>query len=119
MCQLLMTVLIAAEFFPSPAAHKAKSTAKAGPGGAITHTAGLTIDYIMKNYSDMLEGLGHIPGSLPLDVHETINPVVMSPCRVPLALQSKLKEELELETLGAIAKVTKPTDWVSNFLIIK
>ena len=66
----------------------------------------------------MFEGLGHIPGKLHLDIDETVKPVFMPPRRVPLALKSKLKEELDrLEALGVITKVTKPTDWVSNLVV--
>ena len=79
---------------------------------------GLTREYIMKNYADVFEGLGHMPGTLHLDIDTTVAPVAMPPRRVPLALKSRLKDELDrLEALGVITKVTKPTDWVSNLVV--
>ena len=32
---------------------------------------GLTREYIMKNYVDVFEGLGHMPGTLHLDIDAT------------------------------------------------
>ncbi len=59
-----------------------------------------------------------MPGTLHLDVDETVQSVVMPPRRVPLALRDRLKDELDrLETVGVITKVTKPTDWVSNLVV--
>ncbi len=72
----------------------------------------------MQNFGDVFEGLGQMPGALHLDVDETIQPVVMPPRRVPIALKDRLKNELDrLEALGVITKVTKPTDWVSNLVV--
>ncbi|KAI2661981.1 Retrovirus-related Pol polyprotein from transposon 17.6 [Labeo rohita] len=54
--------------------------------------------------------------SVHLDPHAT--PVVHSPRRIPLALRSRLKEELEsMERQGVIVKVTEPTEWV-NFMVV-
>ena len=72
----------------------------------------------MKNYADVFEGLGHMPGTLHLDIDATVAPVAMPPRRDPLALKSRLKDELDrLEALGVITKVTKPTDRVSNLVM--
>ena len=93
--------------FPSQATAKEPSSSpKANLSKATHHTAGLTRDHIMKNYADVFEGLGHMPGKLHLDIDETVKPVVMPPRRVPLALKSNLKDELDrLEALGVITKV--------------
>ena len=72
----------------------------------------------MKNYADVFEGLGHMPGKLHLDIDETVKLVLMPTRRVPLALKSRLKDELDrLEALRVITKVTKPTNWVSNLVV--
>ena len=83
------------------------------------NAAGLTRDYTMKHYANVFEGLGHMRGTLHLDVDVTVQPVVMPPPRrVPYSLKSRLKDELErLEALGVITKVTKPTNWVSNLVV--
>ena len=72
----------------------------------------------MENYVDVFESLGHMPGTLHLDIDATIAPDAMPPRRVPLALKSRLKDELDrLEALGAITRVSKLTDWVSNLFV--
>ena len=43
------------------------------------NATGFTWDYIMKQYANVFEGLGHMPGTLHLDVDATVQPVVMSP----------------------------------------
>ena len=43
------------------------------------NAAGLTRDYTMKHYANVFEGLGHMPGTLHLDVDATVQPVVMPP----------------------------------------
>lgn len=105
--------------FPSQSVARVSSSAPLPfLGGTANHTGSLTLDHIITNYADVFEGIGHMPGTLHLDIDPTVKPVVMPPRRVPLALKSKLKDELErLETLGVITKVTKPTDWVSNLVV--
>ena len=72
--------------FPSQStAREPSSSPQADLRNATPHTAGLTRDHIMKNYADVFEGLGHMPGKLHLDIDETVKPVVMPPRRVPLA----------------------------------
>ena len=79
--------------FPSQAnAQKPSSSPQANLRKATHHPTGLTRDHIMKNYADVFQGLGHMPGKLHLDIDETVKPVVMPPRRVPLALKSKLKD---------------------------
>ena len=47
-------------------------------------------------------------------------PVVNPPCRVPEALLSKLKAELDtLESDRIIAKVTDPSDWVNSLVVVE
>ena len=49
----------------------------------------------------------------------SVPPVVHPPRRVPIAIQPKLKEELDrMEKLGVISKVTEPTDWVSSLVVV-
>ena len=67
--------------------------ANASPSKPIA--TGLTLEYIMKKYADASEGLGHIPGTLHLDIEPIATPVAMPPRRAPLTLKSRLKDELD------------------------
>ena len=60
-----------------------------------------------------------MPKVYKIVVDPSVSPVVHPPRRVPIAIQPKLKEELDrMESLGVISKVTEPTDWVSSLVIV-
>ena len=49
---------------------------------------------------------------------ESVKPNIAPTRRIPTALKDKFKQELDrLEELGVIAKVEKPTPWVSNVVV--
>ena len=55
--------------------------------------------------------LGTLPKDYKIVVDPSVSPVAHPPRRVPIAIQPKLKEELDrMESLGVISKVTEPTD---------
>ena len=57
-------------------------------------------------------------GTLP-KVYKIVVDPSGPPRRAPIAIQPKLKEELDrMENLGVISKVTEPTDWVSSLVIV-
>ena len=73
----------------------------------------------MTKYSDVFEGLGHI-GTYHIDIDSTIPPVQNHSRRVPVPLQSELKNKLQqMEREGIISKVTTPTKWISNMVAVK
>ncbi|XP_046569481.1 uncharacterized protein K02A2.6-like [Haliotis rubra] len=82
--------------------------------------ARLDLTDIIHRYKDVLEGEGTLDGLLHFEVDETVTPVQL-PCRkVPLALQQKLKAELErLTDLKIITPVNVPTDWISALVVVK
>ena len=49
------------------------------------------------------------------------NQLLENPRRVPISVRDELKNkiELELETIGVIAKVTKPTPGMSNMVDVR
>ena len=48
------------------------------------------------------------------------NQLLENPRRVPISVRDELKNKIEeLETIGAIAKVTKPTPWMSNMVVVR
>jgi hypothetical protein len=64
--------------------------------------------------------LGTLPKVHKITVNPNVPPVVHPPRRVPIALQPKLKEELDrMERLGVVSKVTEPTDWVSSLVVVE
>ncbi|XP_064613329.1 uncharacterized protein K02A2.6-like [Liolophura sinensis] len=80
---------------------------------------GVTMNEIKSSYRDVFQGEGKLEGLLHLEVEDKVQPVKL-PCRkVPVALQPKLKEELEtLTKKGIIKPVTVPTDWISAMVVV-
>ena len=55
-----------------------------------------------------------------MTLKEDAVPIVHAPRRVPLAIQSKLKQTLDdLVNQNVIAEVKTPTDWVSSLVIVE
>lgn len=74
-------------------------------------------DKVLKEYGDVFEGLGKLPGKLHLEVDDTIPPVQHMARRVPISLRKELRKKLdEMEAEGKIVKETKPSRWVSHML---
>ncbi|PIK48832.1 hypothetical protein BSL78_14290 [Apostichopus japonicus] len=62
--------------------------------------------------------LGKLPGLVTLKTDGNLRPTVMPTRRVPLAIRSKLKQELDrLVNADVIAVVDEPTPWVSALVI--
>ena len=73
---------------------------------------------IMEEYSDVFSGLGEFTGEYDIQIDESVRPVQQPPRKFPYVKLDKLKDALqEMERQGVIAKVTEPTDWVSNLVI--
>ena len=74
---------------------------------------------LMKEYGDVFERLGCLPGKHTIVINETAQPVVHPCWNVPFALCGRLKDELDrMERPGVIAKVEEPTDWVSSLVVV-
>lgn len=75
---------------------------------------------IVKEYSDVFEGLGCFEGKVKLEVDEKATPKIQRPRRIALAFNKKLKECLDdMEKSNVICKEEKHTDWVSNILFVQ
>ena len=97
---------------------KSDSVNKTDPQMRSKADQGLTKEFILTEYADVFEGLGKMEGKLHFEVDETVQPSVMPPRRVPIAVKGKLKSELQrLEDKGVIKKLTEPTDWVSSLVV--
>lgn len=74
----------------------------------------------INNYKDVFTGLGCLPGKYKIEMKTDAKPKVEPSRRIPLAVKSKLKEKLDsLEKQQIIQKVTTPTDWVHNLVIVE
>ena len=77
-------------------------------------------DYVIRNYSDVFEGLGQISGDYEIQTNPDVLPSVQPPRRLPIALQLTFKTELEsMVNKGVIAPVTEPTKWVSSMVVVQ
>ena len=75
---------------------------------------------VLESYNDVFKGLGKMPGKVHLQTDSNVDPVVMPPRRVPIAVKEKLKHELDrLEKMNVITKVTEPTEWVSSLVTVQ
>ena len=79
----------------------------------------LTRDQILKEYSDVFEGLGCMDGPYHMELDETVKSVVHPPRKVPVTLRDRLKEELDkLVREKVVTSVTEPTNWVSSLVLV-
>lgn len=74
---------------------------------------------ILKNYDELFNGLGCLPGQHHIQIDHTITPVVHAPRRIPVALRDRVVEELQcMEKLGVIVRQTEPTEWVNSMVTV-
>ncbi|KAJ8351148.1 hypothetical protein SKAU_G00226240 [Synaphobranchus kaupii] len=59
-------------------------------------------------------------GECNIHLDPAATPVACPPRRIPIALHSRLKEELQkMENTDIIAKVTEPTEWVNALVVVE
>lgn len=74
---------------------------------------------IINEFSDVFEGDGSLQ-PMKIVLKDNAVPNVAYNRKIPLALQEVVRNELDtMERNGIIAKINRPTDWVSNFHLIK
>jgi len=84
------------------------------------NTSTLTKEQVLKDYADIFNGLGKLPGVYHIETDPNVQPVQSNPRRVAIPLQEELKEKIaELEQMEVLAKVTEPTPWISNMVAVK
>ena len=80
----------------------------------------LNTNRVLSEFSDVFNGIGLFPGECIIHTDPNVPPVIHPPRRVPLALQDKLKLELDqMESQEIICKVTEPTEWVSSLVVVE
>ena len=61
-----------------------------------------------------------MPGNHTITLQENSIPVKMPCSRIPLSLRENVKNKLDdLEKLKVIEKVTYPTDWINQLVIVE
>lgn len=74
----------------------------------------------MEKFLDVFKGIGLFPGECNIHIDPAATAVVCPLRRTPLALRSRLKEELKkMEDSKIIAKVTEPTEWVNALVAVE
>ena len=68
----------------------------------------------------MFSGLGRLEGDYQIHLNEEAVPYALStPCRIPLPLTDKVKDELErMEKMRVISKIEKPTDRCAGIVVV-
>ena len=80
----------------------------------------MTNSQLVHQYADVFEGTRKLKEPYHLEVDQQVKPVIHPPRKVPLALKTALKEELDrLESLEILTPVTEPTPWVSSLVTVK
>lgn len=78
-----------------------------------------TPEMVINEFPDVFTGMGRLNRTVKIKLKENYSPHVAAPRKVPLALHSKVKEELaRMEESGIITKVEEPTEWVSNMVVV-
>ena len=84
-----------------------------------TATPSLTKEQILHEYKDIFTGLGKLPGTYHIETDPTVKPVQNNPIWVPIPVKAELKNKIEeLENMRVIARVTQPTEWISNMVAV-
>ena len=80
----------------------------------------LNQEQVLHEYHDVFSGLGKLPGTYHIDLDPNVKAVQENPRRVPIPVKDELKRKInELEAMSVIAKVTKPTPWISNMVVVR
>jgi hypothetical protein len=75
---------------------------------------------VLKEYSDIFEGLGCIRKEYHLFIDPAAIPHIDPPRRIPHAIRDEVKKELDrMVSLGVIAKQEKPTPWVNSMTVVR
>ena len=77
-------------------------------------------EQILHEYHDVFSGLGKLSDTNHIEIDPIAKPVRENPQCVPIPIKDELKKKIkELESTGVIAKVTKPTPWISNMVVMR
>ena len=79
----------------------------------------LTQGQVLTEYKDVFNGLGKLPGHYHIEMNKTTTPVQHTRCRVPIPVGGELKAKIsEMVKRGVLARVKKPTPWISCMVVV-
>ena len=82
--------------------------------------SGLMKQDIEQEYADVFKGIGQYEKEYHMQLNEKVEGVIQQPRRILYATQPKLKKTLDaLKAQNIIADVDKPTERVSNIVIVE
>ena len=74
-----------------------------------------TTQDLIQVYPDRFKGIGYIPGTYHITLHNDAKSVIHTPQKCPIAMQPLVHEKLnEFLEQGIITPVEESTDWVSS-----
>ena len=80
----------------------------------------MTKEEMKQNYRDVFTGVGQYEKRYHMQINPDVKGVIQPPRKIPYATQPKLKVVLDtLKDQNIIADVDKPTEWVSNLVIVE
>ena len=80
----------------------------------------LTKDEMISEYKDVFTGVGQYEKEYNIELIANVQGVIQPPRKILYAIQPKVKEALDgLKVQNIIADVDRPTDWVSNLVIVE
>lgn len=75
---------------------------------------------IAQQHSELFKGLGRLPGTCSLELDMSVKPHIARRRRFAQSVLPRLKQALlAMEKLEVIEKVSRPTEWVSNILVVE
>ena len=86
-----------------------------------THPLPTTKEYLLREYKDVFQGIGTLPGGYyHIQLKEDYKPVQHPPRQVAVSLRAAYKAELErLVDLGIITEVKEHTEWINSVVPVK
>ena len=85
-----------------------------------TQCSSMTKEEVKQNYRDVFNGVGQYEKRYHMQLNPDVKGVIQPPWKIPYATQPKLKVVLDkLKDQNTIADVDKPTEWVSNLVIVE
>ena len=85
-----------------------------------SHPPLLNQEQVLHEYHNVFSCLGKLPSTYHINMDPNAKAVQEKPWRIPIPVKDELKIKInELEAMSVIAKVTKPTPWISNMVVVR